>query len=123
MSPYLLLAPVAVGVGALAATEPVAGDPSMLAPYISGGGAAAAVSGLLYVLKKLLDGSLIPRQVRDVEAELSAAIVAAGQREAAMMKVVEDSNSLMRDVRDELRAIRRAVDQGITDVERAVRER
>jgi hypothetical protein len=122
----LLVTPVAgamLGVGALAAADPTAAtDPGSLAPYISGGGAAAAVSGLLWVLKKLLDGSLVPQQVRDQQIELGSAIVAAAQREDRVMKLAEDMTSLLRDVREENRTLRRALEQSLTDLERALAE-
>lgn len=60
-----------------------------IAPFLSGGGAAAAVGGLVYVTRKLLNGELVPRSVAERENELSQAVVAAGHREAKYMEVAE----------------------------------
>lgn len=37
-----------------------------LAPYVSGGGAAAAVAGLVYIAKKLASGELVAVPIADV---------------------------------------------------------
>lgn len=121
MNVAFILAPVTaglLGVTALAAADPSAADPSSVAPYISGLGAGAAVTGLLWVLKKLLDGTLVPVQVRDQQIELGQAIVAAGQREDRVMKLAEDTADTIRDLRNENRELRRELEQAIGDLAR-----
>lgn len=65
-----------------------------LASYVQGGGSAAAVAGLVYVARLIVRGELVPRPVKDAEAELNAGIMAAAQREAAVLKVAEDATRL-----------------------------
>lgn len=82
-----LIAVVAATGGSLAAatTSPDAS----IAPYVGGGAGVVAVMALAEVTRRLMNGRLIARETRDVEAELSAAIQAAGQREAAAMAETE----------------------------------
>lgn len=83
--PYLAVtAASSIGLAA-AATDPVG-----VAPYVGGGAGVIAVMALGEVTRRLLNGRLIPRETRDMEAEQSAAIIAGAQREDRLMKVVED---------------------------------
>lgn len=114
MSPFveatllLLLSGSAVG-GALAAQ---ATDPSTsIAPYVGGGAGVIAVGALAEVTRRLLNGSLIPRPTKDYEDELSAAIVAAGQREANAMQHGEQMRRTVDDVREEIASLRRLIER------------
>jgi hypothetical protein len=53
-----------VGLGSVLAQV---GNDSDLGPWVSGGGAFAAVSGLVYVAKKFADGSIVARDVAESE--------------------------------------------------------
>lgn len=81
-----------------------------LAPYVGGGAGVVAVGALAEVTRRLLNGRLIPRETKDIEEELGAAIVAAGQREATLIATVEAMRRVCEDVRDEMRQIRRTVE-------------
>jgi hypothetical protein len=72
--------------GTVALLAQAAPDPSSVAPYVGGGVGVIAVGALAEVLRRLLNGTLIPRQVKDFHDELGAAIVASGQREAESMR-------------------------------------
>lgn len=107
---YAALAAVPLAGTVLASTSPDSG----LAPYLGGGAGVIAVGGLVEVTRRLLSGRLIPRETRDAEAETAAYIVAAGQREATAMRLVEDTNRhvaamtrAVEDLRDEIRRDRR----------------
>lgn len=100
---------------AAAASDPAGG----IAPYVGGGAGVIAVGGLVEVTRRLLNGRLIPRETKDVEDELGAAIVAAGQREAKAMengeahrKATEAMVRAVEDVRDEMRELRRVIERG-----------
>lgn len=86
------------------------GEGGGLAPYVGGSAGVIAVGALTEVTRRLLNGRLIPRETKDVEEELGAAIVAAGQREAALISTVEGVRRLNEDLRDEMRQIRRLVE-------------
>lgn len=73
------------------------GDVSTLAPYMSGGGAVSAVAGLVYMARKLVNGDLVPRPVKEQEAELAAAIRAAAERETLMRATIEASTAAIRE--------------------------
>lgn len=84
------------GTGLLAQTvtavEPAVRDGgSTFAPYIQGGGSAAAVAGLIYVARLIARGELVPRAVKDTENELNASVLVQAQREAAAMRIAEES--------------------------------
>ena len=67
-----------------------AADPTMgIAPYVGGGAGVIAVGALVEVTRRLLNGRLIPRETKDYEEELGAAIVASGQREATVIGLAE----------------------------------
>lgn len=77
---------VASGVGFLLAQTP--GGADNLAPYVSGGGAAAAVAGLVYIAKKLASGELVAvpianvmKQQEDRERKLSELLEDGKERE------------------------------------------
>lgn len=62
-------------------------DPgSDIAAYISGGGSAAAVGGLVYMARKILNGDLISRPTAVAEKELVRLINEAHNREEALQK-------------------------------------
>lgn len=75
----------------LSASDVAGQTGSDLAPWLQGGGSAAAVAGLVYVARLIVTGQLVPRPVKDVEAELGASILAAAQREDRVLKIAEDS--------------------------------
>jgi hypothetical protein len=86
--------------GILAATVDTPGG---LGTAIGGGAGVVAVGALAEVTRRLLNGRLIPREIRDAEAETAAYIVAAGQREDRAMKLVEENNSLVTRTAEQLR--------------------
>ncbi len=97
----LSLASGVAAAGSLAAvTEPTAA----LAPYVGGGAGVLAVGALVEVTRRLLNGRLIPRESKELEDDLADAVTAAGQREDRAMRLVED-------VRDEMRALRRVIEE------------
>lgn len=61
-----------------------------IAPYVQGGGSAAAVGGLVYIARLIAKGELVPRAVKDTENELNASIMVSAQREARVMQIVEE---------------------------------
>lgn len=63
---------------AAAAVEPAVSRGTDLAPWLQGGGSAAAVAGLVYVARMIVKGDLVPRAVAEREAE------AAKQRQVAL---------------------------------------
>lgn len=75
------------GILVAAADDPGAG----LAPYVGGGAGVVAVAMLAEVTRRLLSGRLIPRETRDLEQELAAAITVSGQREALSMQHAEEA--------------------------------
>lgn len=93
MPQTVALAVIAAGGGAafvaaaVRAAESVP-SPDSVAPYIGGGAGAVAVAALAEVTRRLLNGRLIPRETKDVEEEIGAAIVAAGEREARLIALV-----------------------------------
>lgn len=98
------------GGGIVAAAADATSDPSNVAPYVGGGAGVIAVMALGEVTRRLLNGRLIPRETRDVEMEMSAAIQAAGQREALAMAELEAMRKAMGAVADEAAAMRRATE-------------
>lgn len=62
------LALLVSAVGTLALAAQTAAPTNELAPYISGGGAAAAVGGLVYIARLMANGRLVARDPA-VEAE------------------------------------------------------
>ena len=71
---------VATAVGYLLATT---SGTDTLAPYVSGGGAAAAVAGLVYIAKKLASGELVAVPISDVMKQQE-------RREATLLVLVEE---------------------------------
>ena len=55
-----------------------------LAPYVSGGGAAAAVAGLVYIAKKLASGEL-------VAVPIAHLMESSAKREDTLQKLLDDS--------------------------------
>ena len=56
-------------------------DPSNLAPWVSGGGAAAAIGALVYMAKLISDGKLVAVNTADREQKLFELIKDANERE------------------------------------------
>lgn len=90
------------GAGSLFAAAAEASDPMGIAPYVGGGAGVIAVGALGEVTRRLLNGRLVPRETADHEAEMSAALLAAGQREAMViqhaertLRVAEDSAGMV----------------------------
>lgn len=81
--------------GLLAAAAPA--DPSGIGPYVGGGAGVIAVAALGEVTRRLLNGTLVPRATREHEIEQSAAIRAAGEREAEVMRMAERTIRLAED--------------------------
>lgn len=97
--PYLTVtAGTTIGLAAAAS------DPTGVAPYVGGGAGVIAVMALGEVTRRLLNGRLIPRETRDMEAEQSAAIIAGAQREDRLMKVVEDGQRQSKELAAEVKA-------------------
>lgn len=117
IEPSLLLALAGAATVTFVAAE--AADPTAgLAPYVGGGAGVIAVGALVEVTRRLLNGRLIPREVKDYEDEMGAAIVAAGQREADAMRHGEHMTAAamqmvraVDEVRAELASLRRAVEE------------
>jgi hypothetical protein len=95
------------GVGSLALLAQAVAEPSNIAPYVGGGVGVIAVGALAEVLRRMLNGRLIPREVKEVEAELGSAIIAAGQREDRMIRLVEETSRTVGNLADEVRRLRR----------------
>jgi hypothetical protein len=97
-------------------------DPGSIAPYVGGGAGVIAVGALAEVTRRLLNGSLIPRQTSDVEQELSAAIVAAGEREARLMLLIQEERAERarqhRENADMIERIERTLRDGLDRLER-----
>jgi len=85
--PALALA-VAGNTAVLAAAET---SPS-LAPWLQGGGSAAAVAGLVYVARMVVKGDLVTRSVAAREAEVSAAIRVTAERELRLIELIAASH-------------------------------
>ncbi len=102
---------LAVGGAATALAASTVTDPSNLAPYVGGGAGVIAVTALAEVLRRLLNGRLIPRETKDFEEELTREIAASGQREAQTMAYAERAVRALEDCEDQLRALRRAVEK------------
>lgn len=90
------------GLGSVMAAAAEASDPMGVAPYVGGGAGVIAVGALAEVTRRLLNGRLMPRETADHEAEMSAALLAAGQREAMVLqhaektlRVAEDSAGMV----------------------------
>lgn len=81
----------AAGAGNVTVLAAATGGAEAAAPWIQGGGSAAAVAGLVYVARLIVKGDLVPRSVKDAENELTAGIMAAGQREAKVLALAEQS--------------------------------
>lgn len=69
-------------------------DPAGIGAYVGGGAGVVAVGALAEVTRRLLNGRLIPREIRESEQELAAYITAAGQREERAMRVAEDTANI-----------------------------
>lgn len=88
----LALGSVTVAAGTvLAATTGTTGPD--LAPWLQGGGSAAAVAGLVYVARLIVKGDLVPSAVAAREQETGAAIRASFEREAKMQELLEASQT------------------------------
>lgn len=92
-----LVALTAAGLGNLAGiTLAVAGEGGGgldVAPWLQGGGSAAAVAGLVYVARMIVKGDLVPRAVAERENETTAAIAAQARREAAQVELVNEAHA------------------------------
>lgn len=99
--PDLLLAgtlTAASGTTALAAAALDGGTD--LAPYLGGGAGAAAVTGLVYVVRAILTGRLVPREVAEHDREQGAAIREAAVREQALRDLVDRLEQLVTEGRE-----------------------
>lgn len=72
-----------------AATE----APQTFTPWVQGGGAAAAVAGLVYVARMIVKGDLVPRAVAQREAEMGAAIRHQAERESQLLTLVDEAQA------------------------------
>jgi hypothetical protein len=73
----------------LAASETAGG--SAVAPWLQGGGSAAAVAGLVYVARMIVKGDLVPRAVADRENETAAAIRVAAAHAAELQVITGEA--------------------------------
>lgn len=64
---------------------------SDLAPWLQGGGSAAAVAGLVYVARMIVKGDLVPRAVAEREKEAGVNVRLAGEQAAAMQRLTEQA--------------------------------
>lgn len=63
-------------------------DIGAFGPALSGGGAAAAVGGLVWVAKKVINGELVPRDVADAARQMRECLERAESRENSLMSQV-----------------------------------
>ena len=89
---HAALAALTVASAGNAATTLLAASdvPTGVAPWVQAGGGASAVVGLVYVARLIANGRLVPREVKDAEAELRASILAAAQREERVLRLAEE---------------------------------
>lgn len=87
-----LAAAITLAAGGNGAVLLAAGDTSPgLAPWLQGGGSAAAVAGLVYVARMIVKGDLVPRAVADRENETAAALRTTAERETKYRDLLEES--------------------------------
>lgn len=121
MSPFVevaLLTSIGSSAFAGAVLAQAAAPDANIAPYVGGGAGLIAVGALAEVTRRLMNGRLIARETKDIEEELGAAIVAAGQREAtamlhaeSMRRTAEEMLGEMKDQRDEMRRLRKLIEE------------
>lgn len=105
MSPFAEFAALAAlstsaGVTTMLVTAEAVPTDGSVAAYLLGGGATVVLAGIVgEVARRLLNGSLVPRVVRDSEVEAGSAVQAAGQREDRVMSAVESLSTSASDVR------------------------
>lgn len=75
----------------LAQAAQTAGPGSDLAPWLQGGGSAAAVAGLVYVARMVVKGDLVPRAVAERERDAAYAIRTAAEREQRLLVLADQS--------------------------------
>lgn len=85
-----------------------------LAPFVQGGGSAAAVAGLVYFARMVLRGDLVAKPTAEREAELAAAVRATAERETAGVRREEALTLLVQQAAAREDALRKA----LTDVAR-----
>jgi len=66
-----------------------------LAPWLQGGGSAAAVAGLVYVARMIVRGDLVPRSVEAREREVTEAVRVAFVREEKLLEALGESASAL----------------------------
>lgn len=79
------------GVGMSAQTYAAASQ-SGIAPWLQGGGSAAAVAGLVYVARMVIKGDLVARAVADRENETAAALAATARREKELQQLTSEGH-------------------------------
>lgn len=80
----LLTAALGTVLAAAGSVFAAANNTTDFTPWVSGGGAAAAVGGLVYIAKKLADGSLVAYPVADLHRQ-------SDERERQLHELVDDS--------------------------------
>jgi len=84
----------AVGGNALvvlaAAVTPTMDTGDSLAPWLTGGGSAAAVAGLVYVARMVVKGDLVPRAVAEREREATEREKASAARKDELLRLSKE---------------------------------
>lgn len=75
----------------LAAADAAGPGGSALAPWLQGGGSAAAVAGLVYVARMIVKGDLVPRAVADRENETAGAIRVQAEHATKLKELLGES--------------------------------
>ena len=88
----MLVALSVTGLGIMIPLIAQASGGDNIANYISGGGSAAAVGGLVYMARKILSGDLVSRPTVVVEKELARLIQDSHDRETGLQNVMADAN-------------------------------
>lgn len=86
----------AAGGGILAqilATAPALSTGTDLAPWLQGGGSAAAVAGLVYFARMVVKGDLVARPVAQREAEAAVALRAAAESAARSLALADEAHA------------------------------
>lgn len=76
-----------------AAVEPAMDQGTNLAPWLQGGGSAAAVAGLVYVARMIVKGDLVPRAVAEREAEAASTVATAAKQAQIALDLAQDAHA------------------------------
>lgn len=71
------------------------GDPSIAIPIVSAGGSATIVGALVYLVRQLVNGNLVARDVDRAEADLATLVREGQAREAAAYQREQDLRAII----------------------------